>query len=50
MSRVMPRCRNALIALSAATLVAACGGGSSEQTGRVSVGLTDMPAEELMLP
>ena len=47
MSSVMPRCRNALIALSAATLVAACGGGSSEQTGRVSVGLTDMPAEGL---
>jgi len=47
MSRVMPRCRNALIALSAATLVAACGGGSSEQTGRVSVGLTDMPAPDV---
>jgi len=47
MSSVMPRCRNALIALSAATLVAACGGGSSEPTGRVSVGLTDTPSPDV---
>jgi len=46
MSSVMPRCRNALIALSAATLVAACGGGSSTSMGSLSVGITDMPVDD----
>lgn len=38
----------ALVAIAAGALLAACGGGgSSEPTGRVSVGLTDMPAPDV---
>ncbi len=37
--------RTRVVALAAAVLVSACGGGSSSDTGRVTVSLTDMPVD-----